>query len=104
MDKYLDEKLHSAYEMGKCARELSRCRQYLSEIKNGYMTDFSFKEANTFSVNTYKELCVEDPIIAGLNTCWTVRNVTPIEELRLNLEALEKMLVEMVSKKGGGCC
>lgn len=104
MDKYLDEKLHSAYEMGKCARELSRCRQYLSEIKNGHITECLFNEANTFSMNTYKELYEANPIIAGLNTCWTVRNVTPIEELRLNLEALEKMLVEMVSKKGGGCC
>lgn len=32
MDKYLEEKLDNAYEIGKYARELSRCRQYLSEI------------------------------------------------------------------------
>lgn len=99
MDKHLDEKLDSAYELGKYAKELSRCRQYLSEIKNGYMTDFLFKEANTFSVNTYKELCVEEPIIAGLNTCFVQRNVTPIEELKLNLEALEKMLLGVIGKE-----
>ncbi len=34
MDKHFDEKLDSAYELGKYAKELSRCRQYLSEIKN----------------------------------------------------------------------
>lgn len=62
------------------------------------MTDFIFNEARTFSVNTYKELCVENPIIAGLNTCWVARNVTPIEELKLNLEALEKMLIEVSGK------
>lgn len=98
MDKHFDEKLDSAYELGKYAKELSRCRQYLYKIKNEHITECLFNEANTFSMNTYKELYEANPIIAGLNTCWTVRNVTPIEELRLNLEALEKMLVEMVEK------
>lgn len=90
MDKKYNEKLNSAHDLGKYQRKLKKCRDYLQEIKNGCMTDSLFDEINDFSLNTYNELCIENPIIAGLNTCFVQRNVTPIEELKLNLEALEK--------------
>lgn len=99
MDKYLNEKLDSAYDLGKYEGKLKLCRYYLCEIENSRMTKPLFDEANNFSMDTYKELCVENPIIVRQNTCMVARNVTPIEELRLNLEALRKMLLELMKKE-----
>lgn len=99
MAEYLNEKLDSTYDLVKYNRKLELCSYYLYEIKNGCMTEPLFNEAYNFSMNTYRELYVENPIIVGLNTCVVARNVTPIEELKLNLEALKKMLLELITKE-----
>lgn len=95
-----NEELNSVHDLGKYQRKLKKCRDYLQKIKSGYMTDSLFDEMKKFSLNTYKELYVDNPIVAVLNTCLVQRNVTPIEQLKLNLEALEKMLVEVITKEG----
>ena len=99
MDANLTKKIASAYHLEKYDEKLRLCRFYLCEIENDRMTQLLFDEANKFSEDTYKEICAKNPIIAELNTCMVTRCVTPIDELRLNLEALARMMLEMEGKE-----
>lgn len=100
MDYKIEKKIKDVYDIGKYARKLELCRDYIDILNSGNVTENLFMEAEKFSSDTYKELSVEKPIIAKANTCLVQRKVTPLQELQLNLKAVERMLKEAIAENG----
>lgn len=98
MDYKTEKKIKEIYDSGKYVCKLELCRKYMDILNRGDVTKELFMEAEKFSSDTYNELSVEKPVIAIENTCPVRRNVTPLQELQLNLEAVEKMLKESIAE------
>ena len=93
------EKLENAYYSCRYGEKLKTCERYLNQIESDYITQVLFNEAQVFSQNTYNEICVDDFGIAIMNTEFQSRNDLPVENLKKNLTALKKMLLELIEKE-----
>lgn len=96
------ELLDNANKMGKHGRQLQRCRYYINVIASGNVSTDILVEAEKFAFDTHDDLLKDDVGIVMANRCREPRNVNPISNLVLNLEALEKMLKELIGKEGNG--
>lgn len=94
------EIIDDAYKFGKHNRKLQDCRSYMNSIKSGRATYEILREAERFANETYNDLVEDDPLIVNANTCPTARRIDPITNLYINLEAIEKMLMEFIGKEG----
>lgn len=90
--------IDNANKVVKHGKQLRKCRDYISAIESGHVSINIINEAVIFSNNTYEDILGDDLGIAIANTS-TPRNIDIIENLFLNLKALEKMLFELMEKE-----
>lgn len=100
MDK--EKGLKNAWDLKKHQMMLATSEEYLKKIsENNYITPELLSEIQRFSEDTYREICKDDLGIAILNTCIKPREVPPTVNLKMNLEALRKMLTELIINESG---
>lgn len=88
-----NEKVMKYYE------ELQKCKHYLAIMKNEMVTGEQIQKIERFSNDLYSEILVDNPDIAVANTA-KQGNINPIENIKMNLVALKKMLNECIVKEG----
>lgn len=94
--------LKNTYDLKKHQMMLATCEEYLKNFSESYyITPKLFSEMQRFSEDTYSQLCKDDSGIAILNTCIKPREVSPTVNLKMNLEALQKMLTELIINEIG---
>ncbi len=98
METKIIGKIDNAYNFGKYKSRLQQCQNYLDIINSGYFGNEDLKYAEKFSLDTYAELLMDDSSIVLANTCQS-RNIDSITNLIMNLEALKKMLNELIEKE-----
>lgn len=100
MDYKREKEIKDIYDVVKYNQNLQLCRGYINILNSGFVTLELAVEAKNFSLNTYEEFFKEKPIIALANTCPVKRDVEPLDNLWMNLKALEKMLMEAIAENG----
>lgn len=92
MNEFLEVK-----EIKELRDDYNKCDYYLNELNN---RDINFlKEAIDFSNKKYKEFSIKDTDIAVINTNPIPTNLDDITQTKVNLKALQKMIIEIISKK-----
>lgn len=92
MNEFLEVK-----EIKELRDDYNKCDYYLNELNNG---DINFlKEAIDFSNKKYKEFSIKDTDIVVINTNPIPTNLDDITQTKVNLKALQKMIIEIISKK-----
>ena len=86
-------------KMMKYNEELKMCEYYLAIMNNEMVTGEQIQKIERFSNNLYLEIVVDNPDIAAVNTA-KQRNINSIENMKMNLVALKKMLDECLVKEG----
>lgn len=98
MDKVKEVK--NVYNLKKHRMMLATCEKYLKYFSESYyIVPELFIEIQKFSEDTYREICKDDSGIAILNTCIKPREVSPKTNLKMNLEALQEMLTELIVRE-----
>lgn len=94
------EGIDTAKKIAKHKMLLRKCNYYLSIIAQIALNQKLFDEARKFANDTYSELQEDDLIIAMANTSTGGRMVDVVTNLKLDLEALIRMLKEILTKEG----
>lgn len=94
------EEINTAKKIAKHKQLLRRCNYYLSIIAQNALSQQLFDEARKFANDTYSEIQKDAWIIAMSNTSTKGRIVDVVTNLKLDLEALTRMLVEILTKEG----
>lgn len=94
------KQMDTAEKIEKHKALLRGCSYYISIIEQNTLNQMLYDEARKFSNDTYTELRKDDFVIAAANTCKGNRYVDPVTDLKLDLEALHKMLVALLVKEG----
>lgn len=84
-------------EIKELRDDYNKCDYYLNELNNGNIN--FLKEAIDFSNKKYKEFSIKDTDIAVINTNPIPTNLDDITQTKVNLKALQKMIIEIISKK-----
>lgn len=92
MNEILKEK-----EMKDLADDYKKCDYYLNNLKNGNIA--CLDDAINFSNKKYAEFCIKDSEIALMNTNLIPTNLDNISQTIQNLNALKKMIDEIIIKK-----
>ena len=95
MEQEYFEQINNAYSLGKHKRKLAECEDHIGKISAPYITQEVFYSADKFANDTYSELMKEDPGMTLMNSC-PPRNIDPLSNLKLNLDAVKKMLMELI--------
>ncbi len=98
MESKMIKKIDNAYNFEKYKSRLQQCQNYLDIINSGYFEKEELMYAEKFSLDTYTELFKDDSSIVLANTS-KPRNIDLITNLIMNLEALKKMLTELIAKE-----
>lgn len=94
------EGIDTAEKVAKHKLLLQRCNYYLSIIAQSTLNQKLFDEARKFANDTYFEIQKDAWIIAMSNTSTSGRIVDVVTNLKLDLEALTRMLKEILTKEG----
>ncbi|MCM1286862.1 MAG: hypothetical protein NC240_01030 [Clostridium sp.] len=94
------EGIDTVKKIAKHKQLLQRCNYYLSIIAQIALSQQLFDEARKFANDTYSEIQKDAWIIAMSNTSTSGRIVDVVTNLKLDLEALTRMLVETLTKEG----
>lgn len=92
MNEILKEK-----EMKDLTDDYKKCDYYLNNFKNGNIA--CLDDAINFSNKKYAEFCIKDFEIALMNTNLIPTNLGNISQTIQNLNALKKMIDEIIIKK-----
>lgn len=84
-------------EIKELGDDYNKCDYYLNELNNGNIN--FLKEAIDFSNKKYKEFSIKDTDIAVINSNLIPTNLDDITQTKVNLKALQKMIIEIISKK-----
>lgn len=98
MESKMIEKIDNAYNYEKYKSRLQKCQNYLDIINSGFFGKEEIMCAEKFSLDTYMELFKDDSSVVLANTS-KPRNVDLITNLVMNLEALKRMLTELIAKE-----
>ncbi len=78
---------------------LSKYEYYIENLSvQGVSHDF-YQQANQFAIDAYNELERDDLLIVWCNTSSTPRNIDALSNLRINLNAIHRMLEELMTKE-----
>lgn len=89
----------NAHSLIKHKVMLSRCEYYIESLPvQGVSHDF-YQQANQFAIDAYNELKRDDLLIVQCNTSSVPRNIDALSNLRINLNAIHRMLKELITKE-----
>lgn len=77
--------------------DYKKCDYYLNNLKNGNID--CLDDAINFSNKKYVEFCIKDSEVALMNTNLIPTNLDNISQTIQNLNALKKMIDEIIIKK-----
>ncbi len=77
--------------------DYKKCDYYLNNLKNGNID--CLDDAINFSNKKYVEFCIKDSEVALMNTNLIPTNLDNISQIIQNLNALKKMINEIICKK-----
>lgn len=93
------EQFDNAHSLKKHKVMLSKCENYIESLSvQGVSHDF-YQQASQFAIDTYNELERDDLLIVRCNTSSVPRNIDALSNLRINLNAIHRMLEELITKE-----
>ena len=99
MDIYKNlNRIDNAQKIVKHKTELQQCEFYMNMLMQPTLNSAQVYEAEQFANNMYEVLKRESPIIANENTSPVPRNIDAVDNLRMNLQAIHKMLTQIMIK------
>lgn len=93
------EKIDDADKLVTHKRELQQCKFYMNMLTMPLLNEQAFHEAEHFTNNMYEKIKKESPSIALCNTALTPRCIDSVNNLKLNLQAIHTMLMEIMGKE-----
>ena len=78
-------------------KDLEDCEEYIDRINNDYLNNK--EEALNFSDKTYKKYSISEPTITIFNSNPFPTNNDEKTQLKINLEAIKRIIVEAIIKK-----
>lgn len=92
------KKIDDADKLVTLKQELQQCNFYMNMLTLPLLNDIQIHEAEQFANNMYERIMEESPDIALSNTNPIPRNIDSISNLKLNLQAIHTMLLEIMGK------
>ncbi|MBE5845147.1 MAG: hypothetical protein E7302_13405 [Butyrivibrio sp.] len=92
------QKLYDGQSLKKHKRQLEQCNRYISAIETNAVSTADFLQIEKYAQDTYDDIKKDDPLIAAANTC-PPRNIDEVRNLKMNLEAIRTMLIEVIAKE-----
>lgn len=93
-----EKQMDNAYDLGKHVAKLHQCEQFIFQLNLGNGMPQFLNDAEKFVNDTYAEIYFEDTDIALAHT-GVPRNMDRISQLRINLNAINCMLNEIIAKE-----
>lgn len=93
------EKINDADKLVTHKRELQQCEFYMYMLTMPLLDEQPFHEAERFANNMYEKIKKESPSIALCNTALTPRYTDSVNNLKINLQAIHTMLMEIMGKE-----
>ena len=100
MDIYKNlNRIDNAQKIVKHKAELQQCEFYMNILMQPTLNPTQVCEAEQFANNMYDMIKKESPDVAADNTAPIPRNIDPIKNLKINLQAIHTMLVEIIAEE-----
>lgn len=93
------KRIDNVKKMARHKQELQQCEFYINSLMVQPLNPTQVNEAEKFANKMYEMIQKESPDIAADNTAPMPRNIDPIKNLKLNLQAIHTMLVEIIAKE-----
>lgn len=93
------KKFDNAHSLKKHKVMLSKCEYYIESLPVKDISHDFYQQANQFAIDAYNELERDDLLIVRCNTSSVPRNIDALSNLRINLNAIHRMLEELITKE-----
>lgn len=93
------KRVDNVNKIARHKQELQQCEFYINALMVQPLNPTQVCEAEQFANNMYDMIKKESPDVATDNTAPMPRNIDPIKNLKINLQAIHTMLVEIIAKE-----